>query len=155
MHDTECFLGVLMKRRGDNRRALGHETWWLTFDKQASRAADDVADRLGREVGDSPVMNADFLTYYLDVGPARRALASRGEPQLPLMTGLGLADNVPDDLIAAAARVRGEMEGVEERVVRRRVRDLLDQERMRLGRGSLSGMEALEADIQAALSGQA
>lgn len=152
-HDTENYLGVIERRSGEQvGNPFGYTTWWLTTDRFARTAAQDIAERAGVERLDSPVMSFDFLTYYLAVGPARRQLVKSLEKQLPLGLDTSLLDALPEDLLAAAEQARRDVQGQPERVVRRRIRDHLDQEKLREKKVGKTGLEAIEDDIRMALT---
>jgi hypothetical protein len=71
VHDTENFLGVIMRRRTETRQPYGYTSWWLTIDRDASAVVRELADRLGRSAPASPVMSPDFLINYLSLAPIR------------------------------------------------------------------------------------
>lgn len=151
-HDTENYLGVIERRSGEQiGNPFGYTTWWLTTDRFARTAAREIAERVGLERLDSPVMSFDFLTYYLAVGPARRQLTRSLDKQLPLGLDTSLLDALPKDLLAAAEHARRDVQGQSERVVRRRIRDHLDQEKLRQKKLGKTGLEAIEDDIRMAL----
>ena len=120
-HDSESFLGVLERRRGEDlNNPFGYTTWWLTLDTAATRAADEISNRSGYPIPHSPTVSFDFLTYYLVVGPARRQLEKSMEQQLPLAIDASFLDTLPKDLLAAAERVRRGLQGQDDWIVRRR-----------------------------------
>jgi hypothetical protein len=149
-HDVECFLGVIARRDGEQiDNPFGYSSWWLTLDRKAFTAAAAVKDRSGYEV-DSPVLSFDFLTFYLAVGPARRSLRS-GISQLPLIGDMPVLDELPETLLSAAEQVRSSMRGQSERVIRRRIRDHLDSEKIRNQGDGRTTFDTLQADIEQAL----
>jgi len=151
-HDAENFLGVIQRRSGEQiGNPFGYSTWWLTLDRRAAEAASAIAERCQLERLDSPVLSFDFLAYYLAVGPARRQLAKSSEQQLPLITDTSLIDALPADLLSAADRIRASMEGQDERLIRRRIRDHLDEEKLRDDRVGRTTIDAIEFDIRMAL----
>jgi hypothetical protein len=151
-HDVENFLGVLARRRSEEiGNPFGYSAWWLTLDRWAGRAAKEISDQLGGSPLASPVLSFDFLTYYLAVGPARRALAKSHEQRLPLAVDESLLDGIPRDLLAAAEVARRDVEGEDDRVIRRKIRDHLDQEKLRPGRVGKAGIDAIREDFRLAL----
>ncbi len=155
-HDVENFLGVLGRRTGEEiGNPFGYSTWWLTLDRWAGRAAREISSRITGSALDSPVLSFDFLTYYLAVGPARRALEKSREQRLPLAVDQSLLDAIPKDLLAAAEAAREDVVGQDDRVVRRRIRDHLDREKLRQGRVGKAGIEAIREDFRLVLSNQA
>lgn len=155
LHDSETFLGVLERRRGEDlNNPFGYTTWWLTLDTAAIRASAEISRRSGYPIPHSPTASFDFLTYYLMVGPARRQLEKSIEQQLPLAIDASFLDTLPRDLLAAAERVRIDLHGQDERVVRRKIRDHLDAEKIRQGRTGRSGLETIKEDIRMALGGR-
>jgi hypothetical protein len=150
-HDTESFLGVVQRREGELiSNPLGYSTWWLTLDSAAYSAAAQIGERTG-VVLDSPVMSLEFLSYYLTVGEARKQLARDKINELPLSLGLGLLDVLPNELMDAAEKIRHDFEGQSNRVIRRKIRDLVESERLRSGTLHRIGIEAIEHDIQMSL----
>lgn len=99
-------------------------------------------------------MSLEFLSYYLTVGEARRQLQKQTATELPLSLGLDLLEVLPDELRSAAEGIRSEFEGQGQRVIRRKIRDLVEAERLRSGKGRV-GIEAIEYDIQMSLQGYA
>jgi hypothetical protein len=154
LHDSETFLGVIERRKHEHSdNPFGYTTWWLTLDRAAAQAPIEVSSRSGYSVPSSPVISFEFLTYYLMVGPARRQLEKSLEQQLPLAVDTSLMDNLPKDLIAAAEEARRDVEGKDDRLVRRKIRDHLDSEKIRQSKTGRSGLDTIKADLQAALMG--
>lgn len=151
-HDAENFLGVIHRRGGEQvGNPFGYTTWWLTLDRYARGASKEIAERVGLTALASPVLSIDFLTYYLIVGPARRQLRKSTEQRLPLMVDQSLLDALPTELMKAAEQARRDVEGQTDRVVRRRIRDHLDQQKLRAGPVSRTGIDAIKQDIRLAL----
>ena len=96
---------------------------------------------------DSPVLSADFLVNYLAFGPLRTRIGKSQEVHLPLLMELGTARHLTPDLIAEAEKLREELKDLPDRVVRRRVRDLLDEARRRLGPIAQAGVGELDEEI--------
>lgn len=153
-HDSETFLGVIERRkREDPNNPFGYTTWWLTLDNAARRAVTEVSEAAGVPIPESPVADFHFLTYYLMVGPARRQLRKDLERQLPLAFDMSLVDSLPQDLLRAAEIVRREVEGQEDRLVRRKIRDHLDALKLRSGTAGRSGLETIRDDLRLELRG--
>jgi hypothetical protein len=153
-HDSETFLGVLERRkRDDPSNPFGYTTWWLTLDNAAHRAAKEVSEAAGVAISESPVADFQFLTYYLMVGPARRQLNKDLERQLPLAFDMSLVDSLPRDLLRAAEAARGDVEGQEDRLVRRKIRDHLDAQKLGRGKTGRSGLETIRDDLRLELRG--
>jgi hypothetical protein len=151
-HDVENFVGVIQRRKGEQvDNPFGFTSWWLTLDRFAPGAAEEIAGRCGLPRLDSPVMSFDFLTYYLAVGPARMQLEKSRERMLPLGVDTSLLDALPKDLLEAAEMARRDVTGQDDRIVRRKIRDHLDQAKLRRGRIGRTGIEAIEQDIRSAL----
>ena len=153
-HDSEAFLGILERRKGEHvNNPFGYTTWWLTLDSAAVRAAQEIGDQSGLTL-QSPVIDFSFLTYYLIVGPARRQLDKRIEQQLPLALDSQFFDTLPQALLDAADEARRDVQGQDDRIVKRKIRDHLDGEKIRRQRGQQpTGIDTIKADIHAALTG--
>jgi len=151
-HDVENFVGVIQRRTSEPvGHPFGYASWWLTLDKKAFDAARAIGERCDGMDLPSPVLSLDFLTHYLAVGPARKELNKDEGRQLPLITDNSLIDALPTDLLDSATEVRRTMQGQDERVIRRRIRDHLDTEKLRDNRVGKTTIEALEDDIRIAL----
>jgi hypothetical protein len=154
-HDSETFLGVIERRKGEQvNNPFGYTTWWLTLDRAAVQEAAEVTRNSGYAIPHSPVVSFEFLTYYLMVGPARRQLERNTEQQLPIAIDSSLLDTLPKDLLDAAERARRDVEGQDERLVRRKIRDHLDGEKISRGKTARSGLETIKDDLRAALTGR-
>jgi hypothetical protein len=155
-HDVENFVGVLERRQGEEvGNPFGYTSWWLTLDSKAFMAAKEIAARVGLTRLDSPAMSFDFLTYYLAIGPARRQLSRKTGRELPLLLDTSLIDALPEALFEAAEEARRDVEGQPDYIVRRKIRDHMDKEKLRQGRVGKAGIEALEHDLRSALEAQA
>ena len=151
-HDIENFLGVIMARRDDQpTHSLGHEHWWLTLDRSAFRATEEICEQQDIEPFDSPVMSYDFLIDYVAFGPQRADVKKTEERLLPLMLDMSLIDGIPQDILDIADTTRREMERWSERLVRREIRDRLNAAKWRRGPVSRAGFEAVDRDLQDAL----
>lgn len=131
-HDSQNFLGVLVRRSTSSENALGYSSWWLTLDNQAFGVAQAVSKETGERLS-SPVMSADFLANYLAFGPLREHVARKHPEGLPVALDPNLVEYLTPDLIALASAVREQHAGESERIIRREVRDALDNARRRQG----------------------
>ena len=151
-HDIENFLGVITARRDDRPAySLGYEHWWLTLDRSAYRATEEICKHTDIEPFDSPVMSYDFLIDYVAFGPQRADVKKTEERLLPLMLDMSLLDGIPQDILDIAETTRREMDRWSERLVRREIRDRLNAAKWRRGPVSRAGFEAVDRDLQDAL----
>ena len=97
------------------------------------------------------MLSADFLANYLTIGPIRRNVSKDALRNLPVLCDLGVQE-APPELLEVAEKVRMDATGLEERLVRRRVRDEMDRARTRLGPIAQEGMAALEDAIKKQLA---
>ena len=139
-HDVENYLGVLQRRRGEQRAPFGYTSWWLSLDRSAFQVAKDVADRLGKQQPPSPVLSADFLVESISFGPSRMRVSKSADARLPIMVDLGVTDALSPELLSEAELVREKATGLPESVIRRQVRDFLDKARGRPGRITTGGL---------------
>lgn len=146
-HDVECYCGVVQVRTRERASPFGYSAWWLTIDRQAFNLKPKLHEAMNAEPPDSPVLSADFMVNYLAFGPIRRKVAKANEGHLPLLMELGTARYLTPDLMAEAEKLREELKDVPDRVVRRRVRDLLDRARRRLGPIAMAGVGELDEDV--------
>jgi hypothetical protein len=149
-HDTENYLGVIQERKQEKPSPLGYSAWWLTLDK----AAQGIGDLLKREFNvkcppDSPIMSIDFLSQYLTFGPGRSRISKASLRSLPVVMEPHFVRFLTPDLLEEANRIRAEMKTVPERVIRRRIRDYLDNARSRLGPLAQRGVETIFDEIEA------
>jgi hypothetical protein len=138
-HDIECYVGVVQSRASETDGPFGYNAWWLTLDRKAFLNKADLSPELSEPAPASPVMSIDFLVNYLCFGPARRFVSP--DASLPLLPGLYYAAQFSRELIDTADKVRQELAGMNERVIRRNVRDRLDYLRMRIGPLALGGVD--------------
>ncbi|GAA4064870.1 hypothetical protein GCM10022282_28100 [Agromyces indicus] len=120
-HDVENAVGVIELRRG-TRPALGHETWWLTLDKTAFKLGAWLSDSLGKDAPATPALSPDYLSQLLRLGPLRRTVGAEAG-SLPLVVDVTRLESVPVELIEVARNTREAMQGMDERRIRREVRD--------------------------------
>lgn len=153
-HDVENTVGVLELRKNELPSPMGYRTWWLTMDKTALRIKSYLEDRLGQAAPpSSPALSPDFLSQYLRLGPLRVAIEKNHYVSLPIITDISRLENVPRSLIELSDSIRIENADLDERVLRRKVRDRMDLERTRQGKMSLRGVYGLEEGIKARISG--
>jgi len=151
-HDLENYLGVVERRRTEIRSHFGYKTWWLTLDRTAFEARQQLYDRFGSDAPDSPVMSPDFMVSYLTIGPLRAQLNKAQESKLPLsVADLGPAEDLPRALIAEAQELRAEMHDKDDRVVRRMLRERCDLERRRVGARAKGGMGLVRRELEGEL----
>jgi hypothetical protein len=156
-HDVENYLGVIMRReeRGERRSAFGYRSWWLTLDGNAFRVAKKLKGAVAEKVPPSPAMSPDFMLNYLSIGPVRSRLSRRSEDALPLMLNMSIMDAVPPDLIELADVLRSQLQGLQPRVVRRKIRETLEDARRLLGPTAEAGERGLNDEIRRRLIAQA
>ena len=142
-HDVENYVGVIERRGKEGVSPLGYSAWWLTLDRLASQVEKSVKDSLGHEAPQSPVMSADFLVNYLSVGPMRSKVIREAEYSLPIALDVGVLEELPEDLMREAKRIRLEAGGLSEHIIRRRVRDCLDAAKRRRGRIMAEGIQTV------------
>ena len=148
-NDVENFLGIVVARENENKASsLGYEHWWLTLDRGAYRATAEICEQEGLELFDSPVMSYDFLINYFALGPRRGDVTKRDERLLPLMLDMSLLDGVPEDILQIAETTRDQMAGSSERLIRRTIRDHLNQAKLQRGPIARAGIDAIERDLR-------
>jgi hypothetical protein len=143
-HDVECYCGVIQLRRGEASSPFGYKAWWLTIDRRAFDLKPKLQELMSSAPPDSPVMSADFMVNYLAFGPVRRRVGKAREARLPLIMELTATRHLTPELLDEAKRIREEIGDLPDRLIRRRVRDYLDQARMRLGPVANAGVTRLE-----------
>lgn len=147
-HDVENTIGVLETRKSESANPMGYRTWWLTMDQTALRIKSYLRDRMGSEAPkSSPALSPDFLSQYLRLGPMRASLERGDSVALPVILDFSHLENVPRALIDFSDEFRSNHAGVEERLLRRMVRDQLDEQRTRPGPVAAGGWNAMEKSI--------
>lgn len=146
-HDSENFLGVVQKRTSSSASELGYSHWWLTIDRGVWNIQAQLQRELGAGAPKSPVMSPDFLAGYLSVGPIRGRIPKAVEQSLPVSMFDLLPSHVPVELVQLAQEVRAECVGVQERLIRRRLRDALDRTRARSGTLSQAGLQGAKEEL--------
>jgi hypothetical protein len=150
-HDVECYAGIVQLRTKEGSSSFGYSAWWLTVDQQTFDLRGRLRQQMSSPPPDSPVMSADFLVNYLAFGPARQRVTKSKEAHLPLLMALGNAAQLTPELISEAETFRSKLKDLPERVIRRQVRDHLDQARSRIGRIANLGMG--EDELEEAILG--
>lgn len=153
-HDVENTVGIMALRRGSARSATGYTQWWLTLDRIAFGLHGELARRLGGEPPASPALSPDFLSQLLRLGPLRSAIERELHVALPVVTTITKYESIPRDLIELADETRKRYEGQSERVVRRKVRDTLNEMRWYQGDEARAGVRGAEERVKARLAAQ-
>ncbi|MFC3848784.1 hypothetical protein ACFORJ_01180 [Corynebacterium hansenii] len=126
-HDIENSVGVLMRRESERSHHLGYSSWWLTTDRQAHGFYSSIVEELDtRAPRISPLMSLEFFSQYLRFAHQSEGQSSASVDVDVFYERLESLD-VPDDILDIADAVRAECAGLSERVIRRRVRDSLEQ----------------------------
>jgi hypothetical protein len=120
-NDMVNAVGII-QLRSDNQQAFGYEAWWLTLDKIAFKLGQHLKDQLGRSAPASPVLNPDYFSQLLRLGPLRRAASN---DNLPITIDMNNFEDFPPELIAIARQTRDNCSGFNELRTRREVRDAL------------------------------
>jgi hypothetical protein len=156
-HDVENYVGIVMrrKRRGERSSAFGYKSWWLTLDGTAFRVKRQLVDRLTDKPPASPAISPDFMLNYLAIGPVRARLSRQTEETLPLMLNMSILDAVPKDLVDLADTLRKELVNLPAHVVKRKIRDTMDEARLLLGTQARAGEQGLSDEIKQRLVKQA
>jgi hypothetical protein len=153
-HDVETYVGVVMRRqaRGERRSAFGYKSWWLTLDRAAFRVNAQLKDSLAdTKPPASPAISPDFMLNYLAIGPVRKRLSRRSEETLPLMLNMSVLDAVPPDLVELADHLRIELQGLPARIVRRKIKETLEDARRFLGPKAEAGEIGLTEEVKTRL----
>jgi len=120
-HDAENCISVLTERQAQaGRSPLGYSSCWLTLDS----AARDMVRKLGGIIKHSPVISVDFLLKYLAFGPTRDLVPHSS--RFGYAFAAPILENLPQDLLEVAKKVRSENNNLPERIIQRRIRDALD-----------------------------
>ena len=96
----------------------------------------------------SPILSPDFLSYHLSFSPLRRNLDKKTEQNLPIVLESGINEVVPQELLDAAQKIRDEAGDLHERIVRRKIRDRLDEMRRTGGEIAKGGISGVVQNIQ-------
>jgi hypothetical protein len=148
-HDVECSLGVLLLRNSTTDSSFGYRQWWLCLDRAALGFMDTLRAEAGEWAGNmmSPNLSPDFLTEYLRLGPVRNAIDRGLRVKIPALTELARRKTLSVELIEIADRVRMDSLGLPERVIRRKVRDALDEARVRMGVATDVALSDVDAEL--------
>lgn len=146
-HDVENTVGVMELRNSTDGSPLGYHQWFLSLDRIALSLRGRVAARLGRKVPPSPVMSPDFMSQYLRLGTVRTAIERDLWASLPMLTDITRYQYIPKRLIDSADSLRAEINELDERVVRRRVRDKLNQLKLEMGPEAEAGIAGMEEQV--------
>lgn len=152
-HDVENYLGVIHRRRNERSSSLGYSSWWLTLDRTAFNIERNLKKDHGIEV-ETPVMSPDFITRYLALGPARMRVSKQTEKVLPSVLELSITESLSSELLETANDVREQYKGLPERVIRRKVRDALDEAKAKQGEIAAGGLRDIEEELIRASKGK-
>jgi hypothetical protein len=132
-HDVENTVGVMQLRQQEAESPFGYREWLLTLDRTAFTLHRKLQEGLGRLAPRAPALSPEFLVQLLRIGPMRMAVERELRIDLPLLADFSRLDFAPRELIEAADRARQDAAGASEHVLRRRVRDSLDELRAKFG----------------------
>jgi len=147
-HDTENYVGVIQLRRQEKPSPFGYSAWWLTLDRSALGIGDAISRTHGVNPPDSPILCVDFLAQYLTFGPVRARLSKASLRALPVALEPSVVAFLSSDLLAEVSQIREAMKDVPEWLIRRRIRDHLDNARRRLGPLAARGMDSFIGEFQ-------
>jgi hypothetical protein len=153
-HDVENSIGVMQLRRQAPASPMGYRHWWLTLDRVAFNLSKLLRERLTTTPPASPALSPDFLTELLRLGPLRTSLDRSLHIALPVVTAISRYESLPKELVQLADDTRSRYEGQSERVVRRAVRDALNEARWRVGTEARAGTQGAEARVKDRLRAQ-
>jgi len=146
-HDSENYLSVLAERRVElGKSVLGYTSWLVTMDSAAWKLTRSLSKDSLSFVNHGPVISLDFLIKYLSFGPRRDRVDTSIKGHSRVFTST-IYENIPADLIKAAAEVRESCQGLNERLVLRRIRDEMDKRRMSVGIIQNAGLDGLDAAL--------
>lgn len=151
-HDVENCLGVIQLRKSTPTSPVGYRQWYLTLDRTAWSLRRELTERLGGNPPDSPALSPDFMTQYLRLAPVRMAVERDLWANLPLLTDISRYEYVPKELIDRADQIRRDIGYLGERVVRRRVRETLDEMKQERGPQALAGIQGMERELRGRIS---
>ena len=154
-HDVECFLGVLEKRKVKSDTELGYVHWWLTFDKTVRDFEQKLKVSLGPSAPAAPVISPDFFADYLAVGPIRAHVSKSTEATLPVVMLDMLPEHVPAELLKIAEEVRKNCGSIDERLLRRKLRDVVHELKTKRGQLAKGGFAAVRDKMERAFKARA
>ncbi|MGW7618062.1 hypothetical protein ACWGLG_19875 [Streptomyces antimycoticus] len=146
-HDVECYLGVVQRRKKENRTPLGFNSWWLTLDGTAYKVNELLRGRITGEPPLSPVMSPDFLLRYLEIGPLRAQISRNMRSELPVMLDVSFLEGVSPDIMRVVEQVRAEHSNLPGRVLRRKIRDTVNRLKSAGGRLTDGGVALVEQEV--------
>lgn len=132
-HDVETYLGVIALRQKEEVTELGYRHWLLTLDTIAWGIRDQLRKEFSDKTPPSPLLSLSFLLNSMTFGPTRNRVGKAVELSLPVVLDLEMSESMPFDILTLANRVRQENDSLPEYVIRRKVRDAIDQARRRRG----------------------
>jgi hypothetical protein len=147
-HDAENYVGVVQQRTQEKSSPFGYSAWWLTLDRSAVAVRDIVIQKFGVPAFASPILSVDFLAQYLMFGPVRARLSKASLRTLPVVLEPRLVQYLTRELLEEASRIRADMKDLPEMVVRRRIRDRLDEARRRMGPLAARGVDVVLDEIR-------
>ncbi len=153
-HDVENTVGVMQLRKTTPSSPMGYRQWFLTLDRVAFDLSRLLSERIDGPVPASPALSPDFLTELLRLGPLRADVEREHHVDLPVVTAISRFEALPRELIELADDVRKRFAEQNERVIRRRVKDALNEARWRPGSAARGGVKAAEDRIRARLRSQ-
>ncbi|MGW3645788.1 hypothetical protein [Streptomyces sp. NPDC000878] len=151
-HDVECYLGVVQRRKKENKTPLGFNSWWLTLDGTAFKVNELLRGRLAGEPPLSPVMSPDFLLRYLEVGPMRGHISKNMRSELPVMLDVSFLEGVSPHIMQVVEKVRTEHGNLPGRVLRRKIRDTVNRLKSARGRIAEGGVALVEQEVLESIS---
>lgn len=125
-HDLEMYFGVLGMRKDEARDLYGYEAWWVTEDG-SGLGMFKLAGDAGVELRSDPCMSPTFLSTMLAIGPSRRMIASQLRTQLPVVLAAHQQGYGSQALSGLANEIRAEFANEPEWLIRRRIRDRMNQ----------------------------
>lgn len=153
-HDLENYLGVIERRREERESPFGYNSWWLTLDSDAFQVKARLREFISSKIPHSPVLSPDFMTNYLAFGPVRRQVSKVREMGLPVVLDVSVTEYLPPELVSLAEKVRVEMQGSPELLIRRKVRDRLDAAKMRKGELVERGLKGVHEGLRDKITGR-
>jgi hypothetical protein len=151
MHDTENYVGVIIKRKEEKATPFGYSAWWLTLDKAAFAVDDRLRSMLSQKPS-SPILSPDFLANYLSFAPRRSRLSKTTASTLPLSLGMAAIPYMPGELLSLAESARAQISDLPEHIIRRRVRDQLDAAKARRGSLARGGWGQVTEELHEAIA---
>ncbi len=153
-HDVECSVGVMELRKQSPTSPMGFRHWLLTLDRVAYDLPRALRERLWFEPPASPALSPDFMTELLRLGPLRADIEKELHVALPVVTAISRYESLPPELIDLAEETRRRYADQNERVVRRRVKEALNEARWRVGAEAREGVRGAEERIRRRLASQ-